>query len=85
MKFVFVDDDIAFRDLKIDLPAFDNVDVKGVVAFAEDNLTGPKGPHLHSPEDCLSLGVRHPAKDPELRNDRTDGIEIGERGGLMHD
>jgi hypothetical protein len=41
--------------------------VKGFVAFAEDNFTGPKGPHLHSPEDCLSLGVRHAAKDTQLR------------------
>jgi hypothetical protein len=82
---VFVDDDVVLRDLKVDLPAFDDVNVKGVVAFVEDNLTGPKSPHLHSPEDCLPLGVRYPAKDAQLRNDRTNGIEIGQRGGLMHD
>ena len=81
---MFVNDHAVLRELEIDLPALDDIDIHGLIALFEEGLTGRNNPQLQAPNDRGELGIGNAAKEAQLRNDGTDGIKIGERSSSWH-
>ncbi len=80
LDIMFMDDHALLRELKIDLPALDDVDVHRLVALFEEDLAGGNDPQLQVPNNGGELGIGYAAKEAQLRNDRSDRIKIRERG-----